>query len=62
MFDKLTDTERLVWQRQRIDHYRPLRACHDASCNLSINFTLEPENIFRNSLAMHSKTFVNFFY
>ena len=55
MFDELTDTKRLIWQSQRIDHHRPLRTCHHPRCYLSIYFTLEPKNIFRNSFAMHSK-------
>jgi hypothetical protein len=54
MFDKFTDAQRLIRQSQRIDHNGPLRAGYHACCHLSIHFTLEPKNVFRNSFAMHS--------
>jgi hypothetical protein len=53
MLDKLANGERFVWQSQRIDYHRPLWTCNHSRRNLGIDFTLEPENILRNSFAMH---------
>ena len=54
VFDELTDAKRFIWQSQRIDDHRPLRTRYDSRCYLSIDFTLEPKDIFRNSFSVHS--------
>src|SRR5512140_2306094 len=56
VLDELPHAECLVRQRERIDHYSPLRPRHNAGGYQGINLTLEPEHVLGNTLAMHATT------
>ena len=49
----LAHAERLIRQRQRVNHDRPLRPGDHAGRNLCVDLALKPVDVFGNSLAMH---------
>ena len=54
LFDKGAHGQRLLRERQRINHHRPLRTGDCAGSHLRVYFTLKPINIFRDTFALHS--------
>ena len=53
VFHKITDGEGFFGQGQRINDDGPLWPGYYSGCNLCIDFTLEPVNVFRNAFVMH---------
>ncbi len=54
MLDELAHAERLIGQRERVNDNGPLRPGNYTGRDQGIHFTLEPEHVFRNTLAMHA--------